>query len=83
VVAARPENFRGWAHINGVTGDFHIDFQKFQIPTSKLQRNSKQQTPKIRGAIFECWSLELLWNLVLGIWSLRVSAPASFPTKRL
>src|ERR1043166_5185749 len=47
-------------------------WQKSQIPKPKLQRNPKFQAPtaKSHAAVFGSWSLELLWDLVLGIWNL-------------
>jgi hypothetical protein len=45
---------------------------KFQAPNSKLKRNFNHQAPIIgRSDIgFEVWTLELLWSLEVGIWSL-------------
>jgi hypothetical protein len=50
---------------------------KLQAPSSKLQRNTKLQTPTASGrgwiplerARFEVWDLELFWSLDLGAWS--------------
>jgi len=43
---------------------------KFQIPSSKLQRNSKLQISKELGrAGIGIWNLELPWNLELGTWN--------------
>src|SRR5207245_877284 len=49
--------------------------QKFQIPKPKLQGNSNHQAPKTARPVwmFEYWSLELLWGLVLGTWGFRSS----------
>jgi hypothetical protein len=45
--------------------------EKFQIPSSKLQRNPKSQAPKAlrMPARIELWGLVILWSLELGIWS--------------
>src|ERR1035437_1829442 len=48
--------------------------EKLQIPSTNLQRNFKLQPPNknpaCRTTMLEAWFLELLWSLVLGIWSL-------------
>ena len=53
---------------------------KLQIPISNLQRNTKAQTPKRRGATsaFGFWNLKFLWDLAFGVWSFppRLAAPA-------
>jgi len=41
---------------------------KFQTPTSKLQRISKLQIPRVGSRRFGAWRLGLLWMLVLGVW---------------
>jgi hypothetical protein len=42
---------------------------KFQIPSSKLQRNFKRQASTIPPSIFGGWLLDILWSLELGFWS--------------
>jgi hypothetical protein len=42
---------------------------KLQNPSSKLQRNFKNQDPKISPRPFEVWRLVLLWSLDVGSWS--------------
>jgi len=40
---------------------------KHQVPSTKLQRNSKDQAPKnCVGADFGIWDLEFLWSLDIG-----------------
>src|SRR5438876_7576596 len=46
---------------------------KPQIPSSKLQRNTKHQTssePTCGDGSFGAWILEILWNLDVGAWNL-------------
>jgi hypothetical protein len=44
---------------------------KFQIPKSKLQRNSNRQVPNWRPVEgFESWNLNLLWSFDFGAWNL-------------
>ena len=42
--------------------------KKFQAPSTKLQRSSKDKAPRGGWICFENWCLELLWSLVLGAW---------------
>src|SRR5437762_464959 len=42
---------------------------KLQIPSSKLQRNIKHQAPKQRCTRLMFGCLEILWSLVLDVWS--------------
>src|SRR5438270_8421224 len=43
-----------------------------KAPSFKLQRNPKLQIPTVAPRMaFDVWLLELLWCLVLGIWSFR------------
>jgi hypothetical protein len=43
--------------------------EKFQIPSFKFQRNPKFKAPNTPADANPNWSLELLWNLELGIWN--------------
>jgi len=47
---------------------------KFQIPISKLQTNSNIQIPitKHRDLVIEYCNLNIVWDLELGAWNLRV-----------
>src|SRR5208282_1448096 len=39
--------------------------EKFQAPTTKLQRNTKSKPPNINRTRLEVWSLKFLWMLEL------------------
>jgi hypothetical protein len=54
-----PLSSRGWRSAPR-------DVEKLQIPSSKLQRNSKHQTSITR---FGAWDLVLLWSLDVEAWS--------------
>jgi hypothetical protein len=49
--------------------------KKLQIPSSKLQRNSKSQTPNKSAValalVLEAWSFSGAWMLVLGAFTSR------------
>src|SRR5438477_694335 len=63
--AVEREKLRLWDSAVPIAGQL----LKLQIPSSKLQRNIKHQAPKQRRTRLMFGCLEILWSLVLGIWS--------------